>query len=146
MSKLSYEDVINRDGKYIFSPVGTSMMPLLRQKRDTVLVEKPTARLNKHDVALYKRKSGEYVLHRVMKVEENSYVFCGDNQFVLEHGVKEEQILAVMTAFWRDNKFHSIEDKSYRFYTKLWCFSLVLRRVLLFLVRILNSIRRRLKK
>ena len=146
MSKLSYEDVINRDGKYIFSPVGVSMMPLLRQKRDTVLVEKPTARLKKHDVALYKRKSGEYVLHRVMKAFDNGYVFCGDNQTFYEYGITDENILAVMTGFWRDNKFYSIEDKSYRFYTKLWCFSLVLRRVLLFLVRILGSIKRRFKK
>ena len=122
------------------------MMPLLRQKRDTVLVEKNTARLKKHDVALYKRKSGEYVLHRVMKVVDNGYVFCGDNQFVLEHGIKEEQILAVMTGFWRDDKFYSINDKPYVLYTKLWCFSLTLRRVLLFFNRILNSIKRRLKK
>lgn len=144
--KLSYEDVINRDGKYIFSPVGTSMMPLLRQKRDTVLVEKPIARLNKHDVALYKRKNGEYVLHRVMKTLDNGYVFCGDNQTFYEYGITDENILAVMTGFWRDDKFYSINDKSYVLYTKLWCFSLTLRKVLLFSVCIFNSIRRRLKK
>ncbi len=136
MNRLSYEEILNRDGKYIFTPVGTSMLPLLRQHRDTVLVEKKIKRLKKYDVALYKRKNGEYVLHRIMKVGENDYTFCGDNHTTLEKGVKEEQVLGVMTAFWRDEKKIETTAFSYKLYTKIWCLSLNLRKVMLVVKRI----------
>ena len=130
MTKLNYEEILQRDGKYIFTPVGTSMLPVLRERRDTVLVEKKTKKLKKHDVALYKRKSGDYVLHRVMAVGEDGYTFCGDNQTTLENGVTDDMVLGVMTAFWRDEKKVEITSLSYRLYTKIWCLSLSLRRIM----------------
>ncbi len=133
MKKLSYEEILNRDGKYIFSPKGTSMLPILRQRRDTVLVEKNHTRLKKHDVALFKRKNGEYVLHRVIKVGENNYTFCGDNHTTLEHGVTDDMVLGVMTAFWRDEKEVKSTDFGYKLYTKIWCLSLTLRKVMLYI-------------
>ncbi len=131
MKKLNYEEIIERDGKYIFSPEGTSMLPLIRRKRDTVLVEKKTSRLKKRDVALYKRQNGEYVLHRVLKVEKDGYTFCGDNHVMLEKGVPEESVFAVMTSLWRDEKQIKTTDFSYKFYSFVWCMSLFLRRILL---------------
>lgn len=145
MTKLTYEQIIQRDGKYVFSPTGTSMLPLLRQKYDTVLVEKPPLLLKKHDVALYKRQSGEYVLHRVMKVQDGSYVFCGDNQTKFEYGITNQNVIAVMTGFWRGEKFVSTTNKRYLTYTKIWCASKTLRTVCLFLWRIFNSLKRRIK-
>ncbi len=135
MNKLSYEEILNRDGKYIFTPVGTSMLPLLRQRRDTVLVEKKNGEIKKHDVILYKRVSGDYILHRVLSTENGKYTLCGDNQTELEEGVKEEQILGTMTAFWRDEKMIKTTDFSYRIYTKIWCLSLFLRKIMLSFTR-----------
>lgn len=135
MNRLSYEEILNRDGKYIFTPVGTSMLPMLRQRRDTVLVEKKNGAVKKHDVILYKRECGDYILHRVLKVKNGEYTLCGDNHTHLEKGVKDEQILGVMTAFWRDEKMIKTTDFSYRFYTKIWCFSLFLREFMLFFTR-----------
>lgn len=146
MNKLTYEQVIERDSKYVASPIGTSMLPLLRQQSDTVLIEKPNGRLKKHDVALYKRKSGEYVLHRVMKVRESDYVFCGDNQSVFEHGVKDENVIGVMTGFWRGEKFVPVTNRGYIFYTRVWCFSKITRKLFLFALRVFNFIKRRIKK
>ena len=146
MSKLSYEQVIQRDGKYVASPVGTSMMPLLRQNSDTVLLEKPNGRLNKYDVALYKRKSGEYVLHRVMKVTECGYVFCGDNQSKYEYGICDENVIGVMTGFWRGKRFVRCDSFGYRLYTHVWCFSHLTRKLFLFVVRAFNAVKRRIVK
>ena len=73
-----FEDVIERDGRLVYTNVGDSMRPLIRQDRDILIIEKPHGRLKKYDVPLYKRDSGQYVLHRVLKVREKDYVICGD--------------------------------------------------------------------
>lgn len=135
MNKLTYEEIIRRDGKYIFTPVGTSMLPLLRQRRDTVLVEDSFGIFKKNDVVLYKRKSGEYILHRILKIENDSFTMCGDNQTDLEKGIRKEQILGVMTAFWRGEKMVKTTNPLYRLYTNVWCFSLRLRRIMLSVYR-----------
>ena len=54
-------------------------MPLLREDRDVMIIERVTGRLKKYDVPLYKRPNGQYVLHRILKVRENDYVICGDH-------------------------------------------------------------------
>lgn len=135
MNKLTYEEILRRDGKYIFTPVGTSMLPLLRQRRDTVLVEDSFGIFKKNDVVLYKRKSGEYILHRILKIENDSFTMCGDNQTDLEKGIGKEQILGVMTAFWRGEKMVKTTNPLYRLYTNVWCFSLRLRKIMLSIYR-----------
>ena len=51
-----------------FSPRGVSMLPMLRQGRDTVTLSPVTGRLRKYDLPLYRREDGRYVLHRVVGV------------------------------------------------------------------------------
>lgn len=116
-----FEDVIDRDGKLIYTNVGDSMRPLIRQDRDILIIEKPQGRLKKYDVPLYKRDSGQYVLHRVLKVRENDYVICGDNRYSKEYGITDRHIIGVLTAVVRDGKEIPITDWRYRLYVHLWC-------------------------
>ncbi len=119
---ISYEEELNARGKLVFTQVGTSMLPLLRQKRDLIVLEKKQAgRCGKYDVALYKRKDGSYVLHRILKVRENDYVLCGDHCWQREYGITDEQILGVLSAVVRDGKTIEVSDRRYRFYVHLWC-------------------------
>ena len=48
---MKFEDVIERDGKLVYTNVGDSMLPFIRQDRDLVVIEKPRGRLKKHDIA-----------------------------------------------------------------------------------------------
>ena len=69
MCKSTFEEEIARNGFLLYRNVGDSMLPLIRQGRDLVLVSrKPEGRLKKYDVPLYRRDSGQYVLHRILKV------------------------------------------------------------------------------
>lgn len=112
---------LNNGGKVTFTPRGTSMLPMLRDGEDVVILEKPKGRLNLFDVAFYKRDNGQYVLHRVYNFETGGcYVMCGDNQFALEHGIRNDQIIAVMTAFFRKGKSYTVQSLKYRFYVNLW--------------------------
>ncbi len=116
-----FEDVIERDGRLIYTNVGDSMRPLIRQYRDILIIEKPNGRLKKYDVPLYKRNSGQYVLHRVLKVRPNDYVICGDNRYSKEYGITDRHIIGVLTAVVRDGKEMPITDWRYLIYVHLWC-------------------------
>ena len=88
-------EYLEKNGEAIITPVGISMWPMIRSRRDTVLLTKPQGRLCKYDLPVYKRESGELVMHRVMEVCSNSYTMCGDHQTVLEYGITDEQIVAL---------------------------------------------------
>ena len=80
MSEQTFEQVLEEQGTLVYTNVGNSMLPLIREGRDLIILKKPEGRLKKYDVPLYKRDSGQYVLHRVLKVRESDYVICGDNR------------------------------------------------------------------
>lgn len=105
MSKSSFEEEIQRKGYLLYRVEGDSMMPLIRQDKDLVLISgKPDGRLKKYDVPLYKRDSGQYVLHRVLRVRENDYVLCGDNRWQRETDISDRHIIGVLTAVIRNGK------------------------------------------
>ena len=65
-----FEDIINEQGQLVYTNVGDSMYPLIKP-RDLLVIKKVTAPLKKNDIPLYKRDSGQYVLHRIVKKETN---------------------------------------------------------------------------
>ena len=121
-------------GEVTFSPRGTSMLPLLREGRDTVTLSPAPKKLKKYDIPFYQRENGQYVLHRVVKTGE-SYTCIGDNQFVSEKGVKQEQIIAICTAFTKDGRRYSVNSARWKLYARLWHYSRFPRRMLAALKR-----------
>ena len=121
MSSSSFEEILEKEGHLIYSNVGDSMLPMIRQGRDLLVIRRQTGRLKKYDVPLYRRDSGQYVLHRILKVRENDYVICGDNRWHRETGITDRHILGVLTAIIRDGKEVPVTDPRYRLYVHLWC-------------------------
>ena len=127
-SGISFETYLAREGSLTYTNVGVSMLPLLRQGRDLFTVRKKgRARCKVGDVVLYKRPPDRYVLHRVVEVRPDDYVILGDNCISREYGIKDADILGVMTAFVRNGKQHSVREPGYRLYTFLWLHSANLR-------------------
>ena len=113
----TFEDILAKDGRLVYTNVGTSMMPLLRERRDLMVIEKKgPERLHWLDVPLFKRDNGQYVLHRVMWVRKNDYVICGDNQWYLERGITDRHILGVLTQVDRDGKTLDMRSPKMRLY------------------------------
>lgn len=111
-----------------FSPRGTSMLPMLRQGKDIVVLSPLPKRLKKFDLPLYRRADGQFVIHRITKVGE-TYTCMGDNQFWPEHGLKYTQMIALVTAFTRNGTEHSVNEPGYRFYCWFWHYSRPVRRL-----------------
>ncbi|MBE6595312.1 MAG: hypothetical protein E7644_05885 [Ruminococcaceae bacterium] len=116
------QEVLASGGEFRFYPRGTSMLPLIREGRDSVVleaVEKP----QKHDMCLYRRANGQFVLHRLMGWDAaGAPVFCGDNQLTPEHGVPADAIIARVSAVYHGDKRKPVTALSYRCYVRLHCF------------------------
>lgn len=107
---------------------GTSMLPLIRGGRDTVVLKECSGRLQKYDIPLYIRSDGSFVLHRVVGVRDGAYIMCGDNQVDKEYGVLPEQVKALMYAVVRDGKYYELSGVRYRLYCLAVCALRPLRR------------------
>jgi len=99
-------------------PKGTSMLPLIRQGLDEVILKLPEGRLKKYDIPFYKRKNGQFVLHRIVKVRRNDYVLCGDNQTAWEYGITDDMIIGVVCGIKRDGKIIRNDNREYLKYCK----------------------------
>ena len=112
-------EVVSSGGDVAIIASGTSMEPFIRDKKDKITLRKPQGSLKKGDVPFYKRKNGQFVLHRIIGRDENGYILRGDNQWVKEYGVKDEDVIAVLVSVEKNGKVHSIDGvycRSYRFF------------------------------
>lgn len=142
MNKSTFEEEIRRNGTIIYTNVGDSMLPFIKQGRDVLVISRAEGRLKRYDVPLYKRDSGQYVLHRILKVRENDYVICGDNRCSKEYGITDRHIIGVLTGVIRDGREIPVTDLKYRIYVHLWCDFFPVRA---FIIRIRQFLKRRLK-
>lgn len=109
--KQTIEEVLLTHGKYVGPTVGISMLPMLKNRRDTIVVLPKTERLQPLDVALYKRGEA-YILHRVLQVLDGGYIIRGDNCYSDEN-VPESAVIGVLSEFFRKGKHYTCQDKKY---------------------------------
>ena len=115
-------EVVESGGEFSLVTAGTSMLPLLRNRKDTVVLAKPSGRLHKYDVPLYKRDSGQFTLHRVLKVNPDGYHICGDNQLAIEKGISDAHVIAVVKRIVRNGRTIDFEKSfGYKIYVFFWC-------------------------
>ncbi len=134
-------------GKYTGLTSGYSMWPLLRHHKDNIIVVKKEGRLKKYDIALYRRKNGNYVLHRVTQVHDGYYIIVGDH-CTYEEKVTDAMVCGVLAGFFRNGKRYidCREGKAQKLYAKIWVALRPLRPLLLFAERCVRFIKRRIFK
>ena len=134
-------EVLESGGEFRMYPRGVSMLPLLVQDRDSVVLVKPKGDLKVNDIAFFVRDDGSYVLHRVLKAENGNYTLCGDHQIWLETGVENRHIIGVVSKIYRKDKLITPDQKLYKLYLFIWQ-SFFIRRAYFKLVRIFHKLRR----
>lgn len=131
-----FERTLSLSGEYVTQVSGVSMCPMLRYRRDPVLIRPVCRELKRYDVAVYNRGDG-YVIHRILEVRPDCYVFRGDNCIGKEI-IPKSLVVGVVVGFWRiprrsitacrsdapgcsvSGRFVSVENRCYRIYSRVW--------------------------
>ena len=145
-TEVRIEDVLRSEGVFVCTTSGVSMYPMLRDRRDVVVIKPLSGSLKKYDVPLY-RRGEKYVLHRVIKVHGNgSYNIRGDNCVLTEKNITEENIIGVLDGFWRGDKKIELDSFGYKLYSRIWVLMFPIIRFLKYLRGIAAGVLRKLRK
>ncbi|MGN0814819.1 MAG: S24/S26 family peptidase, partial [Candidatus Coproplasma sp.] len=98
---LSPKEDLKINGFHITRVTGVSMLPFLRQGKDTVQIVKGMPK--KGEIALYDGDGKTCVLHRVIAICGETFIFRGDNCVAKEY-VPKDKILGVLERVWRNGK------------------------------------------
>ena len=113
------EEIIGRDGFVLEMTYGNSMQPMLKQCQNPIIISKLASVLKKSDVILFKDASGKYLLHRIVKVTEHSYITRGDNRIVTEC-VNPGDVVGILTGYYKGEKFIDCKKNcAYKIYSFL---------------------------
>ena len=103
-----FEDVIAEQGRLVYTNEGDSMIPVIREG-NLLVIEAVKAPLKVGDIPLYKRDSGQYVLHRIVGIKKGKYSMKGDNRTFVEKGITDKHIIGVLTGIVRNGKTYPVE-------------------------------------
>ena len=120
---MKLEELLDKDGYLAYTIKGISMMPLLHQDRDVVIIRKLNELpLKRFDIVLFKRtKRNEYVLHRILKcLPDDRYWIVGDN-CISGDIVDGEDILGILTQIKNGGRRSDPKNLSYQLYINTWC-------------------------
>ena len=100
---------------------GNSMAPFLVHGRDRICFQKPDGPLKKGDMALFRRKNGDYIMHRVCRTEpDGRCYFLGDGQQEVEGPIAPAQICGVVIRVCRKGRWLGPSSFWWRFFRGPW--------------------------
>ena len=99
---------------------GNSMAPTLHHLADKVELVSPEVRAVKRgEIILFQRGTGECILRRVLRMDENKIVVNGDAQTWTET-VLPCQVVGVVSRILRKDTWHSCNSLYYRTLVAIW--------------------------
>ena len=132
------KETLDGNGEVSFVLNGTSMLPTIRDGVDTVTLVKPLRKLKKGDIIFYRRDNGQYILHRIVKTDGDTYTTLGDNQWICDYNIRFNQIIGVVKCIEKNGRHHDSEELQCRIY-------LLFLPIIRWIYRIYNAIKRRIK-
>lgn len=138
------EAQLHEDGYLIKLTKGVSMEPMLRQHKEESLIRVLNRDPRKYDVVLFKRKNGQYVLHRVVGRKGNAFWIRGDNCMESEL-VEGSRILGILAGFYRGETYVDCSaDKAYLRYSRIRVAAFPLRRARTYIAKLCRFFLRKL--
>lgn len=131
------EESLRDTGLCVTGIRGVSMMPMLSQKTDQVIIGAAPGRLSEGDVALY-RRGKDLVLHRVIGVLPDGYLIRGDNCIGTE-AVLEAAVLGKLCGIRRNGDYTEVTKEMNDAFYRESCRTLPARKRK---ARVLNILRR----
>lgn len=126
---------------------GSSMLPMLRNGRDIVELVPLDGTPHRGDVLFYRRPSGQYVLHRLIRMEDaRTCLICGDNQWEREL-LSLDRVIARVKRFTHNGKWIDCKgNQVYQLYMKIWTALFPVRRPIIALRRCLGRLRAKMRR
>lgn len=119
---------------------GNSMLPFLREFKDSVeLTGVRFEQIKRGDIVLIRRYSGAYVLHRVLKKEQDCFYMVGDAQQWIEGPLYPDQLIAKVPRVWRKGKEIDCESFLWKILSLIWLRLRIFRRKMLRVYFILSK-------
>ena len=140
--KMTYEEVLVSGKPLLHFTVGDSMEPLLYNRDTQVLIERVSddTQLKAGELPLYRRSTGQYVMHRIIKADSDCYYTRGDNRCGLER-IPKKWVIGVVTEIYRKDKHIHVADSGYRMYVTVWNLIYPLRWLIYRLRRMIHKIK-----
>jgi hypothetical protein len=113
----SIESALLKSGFLIRPVEGDSMMPLLDQRSDTVKIIPVAEPLKKYDLPLYRRPSGQLVMHRIIGVKKNGFITCGDNRYNTEF-VPKDWVIAKAIGVFKGDSYRAFDEEELKKYAR----------------------------
>lgn len=112
-------EVLQTGGVLHLKPMGLSMLPLIRQKRDEIWLKSVELPIRKNQIYLFRRSDGSFVLHRCISVRPNGLTFRGDNQLKKERGIQPTQLVAELDHLCRKGKMMQPDSFEFRMFARI---------------------------
>ncbi len=104
-------------GVFRLWPSGRSMLPLLREGVDSVLLAPPDG-YTVGDILLVRTEDGAFLLHRAVALEGESVHLCGDALTVPEGPFPREAVLARVLTVYRGERPLPANSRRFRAYAR----------------------------
>lgn len=114
--------ILSRGESCLLTVTGTSMLPFLHHKKDSVLLSAPRKKdLTVGRIVFFRRADGSFFLHRIRRIrKDGSLLICGDAQSWTEV-IAPDQVLAVVIAVQRETgRLISVRSLGWRLTSALW--------------------------
>lgn len=129
------ESEISQGRSVWFKIKGTSMLPFLKDNKDSVLLSPVKESVVKNDVVLFSY-NGRHVLHRVIKIEGEKYIIQGDGVYASSEFCHSKDIIGKVTQIQRPSgKIIPVTSFKWRMFSSLWVNLRFLRKYLLLIYR-----------
>lgn len=111
-------------GTFPLTVTGSSMIPFLAPSRDAVILSKPSGSTapKRGEIKLFRRDSGDYILHRIYKVTAEGLYFTGDAQTVVEGPIPAASVCADVFAVRRQGRLLTRKNFTWLVYSGLWLY------------------------
>lgn len=114
------EEELSRSNSVTITVKGFSMMPMIRNNKESVRIEPCRAQeLKTGDIVLFRYK-GNCILHRYIRKEADTFIMRGDNVFTHCESCKAEDIIGKVASITRNCKPISPNSKLWKPIIFLW--------------------------
>lgn len=136
------ESVLAQGRQTSFTVSGSSMLPFIGHNRDQVVVRSCDPQtVRRGDIVLMKCPGGNYVLHRVVRVQDGMLLTLGDGNLHYDPPVPLSCVRARVTVIIRKGKQIDCGAKRWKLIFELWMRLFPVRGVLFRMIRLISRVR-----